>query len=307
MSNPTQAHRWIETATFHADVEDLESRWQRRIIGTSEVPLIDMGNGDPVIFVPPLEQLEFVYARQLQTLSQTRRVLLYRRRELRTREIGHEERVAELRILLDGLAVDQADLVGYGEAAIVLLQFALRYPQRCRSLTLIAQGATYRPAPYPLVYLLQELYLRLPIEYVLPSGILRQMTLNALTAHAWDNRAIPALPRHLIEEQINKIYQWPLVFKYSVLPLLYRFDVRRQIETLQTPTLLINRADDPLAPETETRWLAERLPHCANYHIVPGREHFFLYSQAEIITPLIETFLLTRNGVEGPLKPQQLY
>ena len=305
MSKGVQVQRWIDAATFHADVEDLESRWQQSVIGTSEVPLIDMGTGDPVIFVPPLEHFEFVYARQLWTLSQERRVILYRRRELRTREIGRDERVAELRTLLDGLSLERADLVGYGDAGIVLLEFALRHPLRCRSLTLIAQGAYYRPAPYPLIRLLQELYMRLPLEHVLPAGVLRQMAVNALTAHSWDNRAAPALPRHLIEEQFCKIYQWPLVFKYSVLPLLYHFDVRRYIEMIQTPTLLINRADDPLAPEAGTRWLAEHLPHCAGYHVVPGRERFFAYSQAEIVTPLIETFLMVRDGIAGPLT--QLY
>jgi pimeloyl-ACP methyl ester carboxylesterase len=305
VSNRVQAQRRIDAATFHADVEYLEARWQRAIIGTSEVPLIDSGAGDPLVFVPTLEHFEFVYARQIQSLSQERRVILYRRRELRTREIGRDERVEELRTVLDGLGLERVDLVGHGNGAIVLLEFALRYPLRCRSLTLIAQGADYRPAPYPLTRLVQELYIRLPLEYVLPAGILHHLPLNALTTHAWDNRTVPFLPRNLVEGQFRKIYQWPLVFKYSVLPLLYHFDLRRQVSTLGVPTLLINREDDPLAPEASTRWLAEHLPHCVGYHIVPGREHFFTYSQAEIVTPLIEGFLRARNGVGGSLK--QLY
>lgn len=57
------------------------------------------------------------------------------------------------------------------------------------------------------------------------------------------------------------------------------------------PVLLINRADDVLSPEAKTRWLATHLPHCAGYHIIAGKERFFMYAQAEQVTPLIESFL----------------
>jgi hypothetical protein len=58
---------------------------------------------------------------------------------------------------------------------------------------------------------------------------------------------------------------------------------------------LINRADDVLSPEAKTSWLAKHLPSCAGYHVVAGRERFFMYSQAEQVTPLIEAFLHNLN------------
>ena len=59
------------------------------------------------------------------------------------------------------------------------------------------------------------------------------------------------------------------------------------------PILLINRQDDALSPEVKTFWLARHLPCCSGYHIVPGCERFFLYSEAELVNPLIEAFLAT--------------
>jgi pimeloyl-ACP methyl ester carboxylesterase len=296
---------WIKDVTFRADIYYLESLWQRTIIGTTEMPLIDIGKGAPLVFAPTLEHVEFVYARQIRTLSEKRRVILYRRPEMRTREIGLEERVEELRLVLDGLQLEQPDLVGHGYATIVLLAFAARYPGRCRSLTIIAPGPDYHISPYPLTCLLNELYIRLPIEYVLPAASLRQAIIQRTTACARDNYTTPALPRHLIEGQLRKIYQLPSVYKCSILPLIRNFDIRKQINTLTMPILLINRADDVLSPEEGTCWLAEHLPNCAGYHIVSGREHFFMYSQAKAVTPLIEAFLASPDTVTGPLQQTQ--
>lgn len=301
----TRKGGWIKEATFHADVRYIESLWRRTIIGTTEMPLIDIGQGDALVFAPTLEHFEFVYARQIRTLSEKRRVILYRRPEMRTREIGLEERIEELRLVLDGLKLEQPDLVGQGYSAIVLVAFAIRYPHRCRSLTIVAQGSDYHLPPYPLTRVLNEFYIRLPIEHVIPAAFLRQAMIQRLIACTRDNYTTPALPYYLIEEQLRKIYQLPFVYKYSILPVIRNFAMHKQINALTMPTLLINRADDLLSPEAGTRWLAEHLPQCGGYHIVSGREHLFMYSQAETVTPLIEAFLVSPHTVSGPLKQVQ--
>lgn len=293
---------WIDADTFHGDVDYIESLWQRMPVGTTRLQLIDTGKGQPVIFVPILEHLEFVYARQIRALSQERRAILYRRQETRAMFIGPTERAEELRQVLDMLEIQQADLVGHGDAAMVLFEFALRHPRRCRSLTIVSQAADYRIAPHPLIWLLHELYLRLPVELVLPPAILRHTVINYITAHEQDNSATPALPRELIEEQFRKINQWPLVYKFSILPVIHAFDIRKRVGELQMPVLLINRADDVLAPEIRTRWLAEHLPACAGYHVIAGRERFFMYSQAETVTPLLQTFLNSLHTQQKPLQ-----
>src|SRR6266566_9774474 len=197
MSAP--AGSYIDETTFYTDVEYIETLWRRIPVGPLDMPLIDLGEGDPLVFVPILEHLEFVYAHQLQTLSHTRRVILYRRQETRTQPWGLQERANELLQVLDSLHLPQVDLLGHGDAAMVLFEFALRYPQRCRSLTIIAQGADYRIAPHPFIWLLHELFLRLPVEYVLPTSFLRRIVINYITACDPHNAAAPALPRSLIE------------------------------------------------------------------------------------------------------------
>lgn len=282
---------WIAASTFQEDIAYIESLWQRKPVGATDLPLLDIGQGMPLVFVPILEHLEFVYARQIRALSSDRRVILYRRHETRTRPVGLAERAEELRQVLDSLELAKADLLGHGDAAMVLFAFALRYPQRCRSLIIISQAADYNIAPHPFIWLLHELFLRLPIEHVLPAAFLRRRVINYIIARSPQNQATPRLPRHFIEQQFAKIAQWPFVYKFSVLPIIHSFDIRTQLQQLTMPVFQVNRADDALAPEAKTASLARNLPNNAGYHVIAGGERFFLYSQAETVTPLITTFL----------------
>jgi pimeloyl-ACP methyl ester carboxylesterase len=290
----------IDETTFRDDVEYIEKLWQRTPIGRLDIPLIDRGEGEPLVFVPILEHLEFVYARQIRMFSQSRRIILYRRREARTRPVGLSERAEELCSILDALGLTSVDFIAHGDAAMVLFEFAVRYPQRCRSLTIIAQGADYQIAPHPLIWLLHELFVRLPVEHFLPAWFLRRIVINYIVAHqpASEIDLTSSLQRSLIEEQFRKIALWPFVYKFSVLPIIHYFDMRKRLAPLTMPILLLNREDDVLAPEPKTHWLSENLPNCAGYHVISGSERFFMYSQAGIVNQLIEKFLVvSRNRI----------
>lgn len=295
---------WIDDTVFHEDVNYLEALWQRLPLGNIDLPIIDIGNkaGDALVFVPILEHLEFVYARQIRSLSTSRRVILYRRHENRHQTIGLVERVEELRLVLDSLALEQVDLLGHGDAAMVLFEFALRYPERCRSLIIIAQGASYQIPPHPFIWLLHDLFVRLPVEHILPASFLRRTVVNYIVAHDKGNRSTPALPRHLIEEQFAKIQQWPSVYKFSVLPIIHYFNIQARIQQLTMPILLINRTDDLLSPEVATHWLAAQLPNCVRYSVISGRERFFMYSRDKEVTPLLETFLRRERAHISPAR-----
>ncbi len=208
VSTNTPTRPYIDDDTFHADVQYIESLWQRTRIGTTDMPLIDIGKGEPLVFVPILEHLEFVYTRQIQAFSKTRRVIMYRRHETRTHPLGLVQRAEELRQVLDSLGLEAVDLVAHGDAAMVLFEFAARYPQRCRSLVIIAQGADYEIAPHPFIWLLHELFVRLPIEHFLPAWFLRRLVINYIMApKRVAAKPIPSLPRHLIEEHAHSPYQ----------------------------------------------------------------------------------------------------
>lgn len=113
----TTTNPLIDEPTFHADVQYSESLWRRFPVGNVDMPLIAISEGEPLVFVPILEHLEWVYARQVKAFSRSRRVIMYRRRENRARFVGLAERAAELLDVLDSLGLQQVDLVGHGDAA----------------------------------------------------------------------------------------------------------------------------------------------------------------------------------------------
>jgi pimeloyl-ACP methyl ester carboxylesterase len=288
---------------LHADIEFLETNWQPvPIAAGNDVPVIDLGTGDPLVFIPIHEHLEFVYARQVRSFSRSRRVILYRRGESRTHFVSLADRVEELRRILDSLRISQTDFVAHGDAAMVLAEFALRYPERCRTLVIVSLGADYRIAPHPFIWILHELFLRLPIEHLVPRSLLSRTIMRYIThferrCHSKEQDTVPTLteiPRALIENQFRKIARWPALYRYSVLPVIHSFDIRARVAAFTMPILLINRWDDALAPEVKTAWMSQHLPNCV-YHVVPARGRFFLYSEAERVTPLIEAFLEERN------------
>ena len=273
--------RRIRANELQDDVQFLDTHLRRVAVGDLDVPLLDLGKGAAVVFVPILEHLDFVYARQIRALSRHRRVLFYRRHEARTHFVSMGDRVEELRRVLDAIAIERADFVAHGDAAMVLFTFALCYPQRCRSLVIVAQAADYRIAPHPFIWLLHELFLRLPIERFLPASFLRNTVIRYIihndarkarkAATRATNTPLSELPRALIEAQFRKIALWPALYRYSVLPVIHSFDIRAQLASLTMPILLINRWDDALSPQEKTSWLAQHLPCCAGYHVVPGR------------------------------------
>src|SRR5258708_36622949 len=95
MSAPTGSY--IDESTFHTDVEYIETLWRRMPVGALDMPLIDVGRGEPIVFAPRLEHLEFVYTPQIRTLSESRRVIIYRKHARRTRPIGLVQRAEEIR------------------------------------------------------------------------------------------------------------------------------------------------------------------------------------------------------------------
>jgi len=290
---------------FRDDVQFLEGTWRPVSIQGVDVPLIDIGTGDPLVFVPIHEHLEFVYARLIRAFSTSRRVILYRRRESRTNFVSLADRADELRNIVDSLGIASADFVAHGDAAMVLAEFALRHPTRCRSLVIASLGADYRISPHPWIWILHELFLRFPLERLVPTLLLLRIIMRYIThfeptAGAQDHAVseevastLNEIPHGLIEDQFRKIVRWPALYRFSVLPIIHRFDIRSRLAAFTMPVLLINRWDDALAPEAKTAWMAQRLPACV-YHVVPGRGRFFLYSEAERVTPLMEKFLFTR-------------
>lgn len=305
----TNAPTFIDDDIFQSDVDYLASLWQRVPVGNRDVPVIDIGKGDPLVIVPILEHLDFVYAHQIQALSKTRRVIFYQRHESRNRPVGAVERAEELREFLDAMGLERVDLLGHGDAAIVLFEFLMRHPQRCRAAITFVQGPDYIIDPHPLIWILHELMIRLPIEHIPPGSlvnrILAHIVANYASARDKQHNVQVGIPHRIFARQFRTISQWAAVYKYSVLPVIHNFDMHTRLAPLIMPLLVFNRFDDRLTPERKTRWLSEHLPNCAGYHVIAGGDRFFMYAQADEVNPLIEQFLASQPHERNEVAQKQ--
>lgn len=267
---------WVAAQSRHA-----------RIAGW-ETELFDQGVGEPIVCIPILGHIEVIYARQLRDFSRDHRAITYRRPDQTRRPVTIAERVEETRQLLDHLGLDWTHIVGRGEGGIVAAEFALAYPSRVRSLTMIGLGMDHKVPPTPVTNTLNWALLYLPIERKLPF----------LTDEGWREKVVTYLSgqdQRLTAAQLDRVYRqipdFITVCKYAVTPLVLRHDLRGKAQRLQTPTLLITTDEDPRATRADLEELAAALPDCRGVHVLPDGGRFVNYIQGDETNRLIRAFL----------------
>src|ERR671910_627860 len=107
------------------------------------------GQGDPIVLVPGGLSGWLSWIPHAERLSKERMVVRFQLRSIELAEAGEPfpddygtltEREALL-ATVDELGVDSFDLAGWSYGGLISLAFALEYPERVRTLTLIEPGA----------------------------------------------------------------------------------------------------------------------------------------------------------------------
>lgn len=265
-----------ERSVFSAYKEVTIDGWRTRII--------DKGKGEAIFFVPIIGGLEVVYSKQLREFAKTNRVLFYEREESLDKPVYVEERVEELRRVMDHCGVEKAHIVGLGDAGVPTFNFGRIYPERALSLTSLCLGPRYRVPPYWLNEgIINPITERLPIEGLVPNAVIKAMVIKGTFGNG-------RLPAHLIGHMVDHIPEQMRVHKFSVLPVTHHHEMRDWAHTLRTPTLLINRDDDPLAPVVEMEELAAALPNCYGLKVFRDGGRFITYTWAEGVNTLLRDF-----------------
>lgn len=277
-----------ERSVFEAYKDADIDGWHTRII--------DRGEGEAIFFVPIIGGLEVVYSKQLREFARTNRVLFYERQESLDRPVFAEERVEELRRVMDHCGVERAHIVGLGDAGVPTFNFGRIHPGRALSLTSLCLGPRYRVPPYWLNEgIINPLTERLPIEGLVPNRLIRAMIIKGTYGNG-------RLPAHLIGHMVDHIAEQMRVHKFSVLPVTHHHEMRDWAHTLRVPTLLINRDDDPLAPVEEMEELAQQLPNCHGLKVFRDGGRFITYTWADAVNGLLRAFFATvAAGTPAPV------
>jgi pimeloyl-ACP methyl ester carboxylesterase len=186
-----------------------------------------------------------------------------------------------VRELMDELALERADVLGYSWGGGLAQELARRSPDRVRRLVLCATGPGLGGVPpRPLAALMlatpARYYHRRLLELSLPhiAGGRTARDPSALAEHAGERLARPP-------DLLGYAYQLYAAAGWTSLPWLHR---------ISAPTLIVAGEDDPSVPAGNARMLAARLPD-ARVHVIEGGGHLFLLDEPESAIAPILSFL----------------
>jgi poly(3-hydroxyoctanoate) depolymerase len=186
-----------------------------------------------------------------------------------------------VRELLDELALEQVDVLGYSFGGALAQELARRAPERVRRLVLCATGPGLGGVPpRPMAALMlatparyyHPKLLELTVPHIAGGRTARDRTV--LAAHAAERLARPP-------DVLGYAYQLYAAAGWSSLPWLHR---------VRQPTLIVAGDDDPTVPLLNARLLAARLPD-ARVHVIKGGGHLFLLDEPDSALPEIGAFL----------------
>ena len=198
---------------------------------------------------------------------------------------GLEQRIDDVRAVMDAVGMEQAALLGMSEGGPLAALFAATFPERCSALVLygsFARFASWIPTEEALAGFLGY------IDKAWGSGgslhFLAPSLANDPTAQQWQGRferlgASPAAATVLMRmnSQIN---------------------ISDIVSTIRVPTLVIHRIEDATINVEGGRYLAKHIPG-ARYIELPGKDHLpWVGDNATEIADDIEEFL---TGARAPV------
>jgi pimeloyl-ACP methyl ester carboxylesterase len=205
-----------------------------------------------------------------------------------------EERIDDVRAVLDAVGCERAVLVGTSEAGALNLLFAASQPDRTAALILLnsyarlAWGEDYRfGIPRD-----QADGLLAMIERDWGKGV----AFEALVASQVDNRAMREWWRR---------YQRLAASPGAAVTLLrsaFETDARSVLGTISVPTLILHRVGDPFTGPEHGRYLAQHIPG-ARYVELSGVDHLFFAENTDRLVAEIQEFL---TGVREAAEPERI-
>jgi class 3 adenylate cyclase len=194
-----------------------------------------------------------------------------------------EERMEDVRIVMDATGSGRAALLGLSEGGPMSIMFAATYPDRTLALILYGTYAKWLAGPGYAGFDAIE-----PITEQLTNRWGTGASLEVF-ARRWasSERARAQMAR------VERVAATPRSVR-AMLEVIAAIDVRPILSTISVPTLVVSRTDDLPMPPFLGRYLAEHIPH-AQYFEQPG-EHLPSTGDVDELADRIEAFLTGRRG-----------
>jgi class 3 adenylate cyclase len=201
-----------------------------------------------------------------------------------------EQRVDDLRAVLDAVGSERAAMVGFWEGGAMTALFAATHPERTRALVLYAAPVAFVTSPdYPWGYRPEA-----------NADVLRRIETRWGQGDIW----LGLQPSLAHDERVRR---WcarleRLAASPGAALALWRMnmeaDARHVLPAVRVPTLVLHRTNDPIISIEGSRWTASRIPG-ARFVELPGSDHLPWVGETEPLLSEIQAFLTgTRDSVE---------
>jgi class 3 adenylate cyclase len=231
----------------------------------------------------------------LKRLTSFARVIVFDKRGQglsdRVAEQTIEERIGDVRAVMDAANSTRATIHGWSEGGSMSLMFSATYPQRTAALVLCGSFASVKAEP---VAVSQEGW----------AGFLR-----AIEARWGEGVLVPFnAPSRQGDEAFVRWFgrlERAAASPGDILALMranYEIDVRHVLPTIQAPTLILHRVGDRAIPVEAGRYLARHI-RAAKYVELPGEDHLLqAFDQAtlDLLIDEIEEFVTGARGGPEP-------
>ena len=205
-----------------------------------------------------------------------------------------EERMDDIRAVLDAVGSERAAFLGTSEAGALSLLFAATYPSRTTALVLLNSYARLAYAPdYPQGIPAEQAQ---GLLQAIDEGWGKGVAFEALVASQADNASMKSWWAR---------YQRLAASPGAAVRLLqsaFETDARSVLPTITVPVLVLHRAGDPFTGPEHGRYLAERVPG-AKFVELSGVDHLFFAEDMDLLLSEIQEFL---TGVPEAREPDRV-
>lgn len=271
-----------------------------RVFGASG-PFVVWVPGWMLSNVDTIDEPGNLYAEFIEYFARSTRFIVWDRRgtglsDPSTQSLSADQRLDDVRAILDAEGVDRAALFGSSEGGSVCVMFAAAHPQRVRSLIVYGSAARYSQElpDFPWGFTPAEIASQLDdIDSHWGEGALADL-FHGATAHTPGVREMfGKLQRAMVSPAMAKLW-WRAFME---------IDVRGVLASVRAPTLVLARPGDRLVPFEAAAALAAGIPE-AQFQPLPPGPHAPFDIVAEL-APLIVEFVCEKpseNADERLLK-----
>jgi len=202
-----------------------------------------------------------------------------------------EQRMDDVRAVLDAVGSERAALIGVSEGGPMCSLFAATYPEKTLALVMIGTYAKrVRDAAYPWA----------------PSAEERQHFFEEIRRHWGGPVGLEERAPSVADDPRFREW-WATYLRMGASPgaalaltqMNAEIDVRHVLPSVHVPTLVIHRAEDQCLKVEEGRYVAERIPG-ARYVELPGRDHLPFVGDQDAMLDEVEEFLTGARHTPEP-------